>query len=73
VIAQHPPEEYLRSGLLLAYRWLSHYSQQAIHDRGLAGPGYDRHAFWDSDMFVLPVLMLALPHAAADVLANHPW
>ena len=36
--------------------------------KGLTGPGYDGHAFWDTEIFVLPVLTLTLPRAAADAL-----
>ncbi len=39
-----------------------------IPAKGLTGPGYDGHAFWDTEIFVLPVLALTLPHAAADAL-----
>jgi alpha,alpha-trehalose phosphorylase len=39
-----------------------------IPAKGLTGPGYDGHAFWDTEIFVLPVLTLTLPHAAADAL-----
>ena len=39
-----------------------------IPAKGLTGPGYDGHAFWDTEIFVLPVLMLTVPHAAADEL-----
>lgn len=42
--------------------------QRAIAAKGLTGPGYDGHAFWDTEMFVLPVLTFTLPHAAADAL-----
>jgi alpha,alpha-trehalose phosphorylase len=39
-----------------------------IPAKGLTGTGYDGHAFWDTEIFVLPVLSLTLPHAAADAL-----
>ncbi len=39
-----------------------------IPAKGLTGPGYDGHAFWDTEIFVLPVLALTLPRAAADAL-----
>ncbi len=42
--------------------------QRAIPAKGLTGPGYDGHAFWDTEMFVLPVLTATAPHAAADAL-----
>ncbi len=42
--------------------------RRAIPAKGLTGPGYDGHAFWDSEAFVLPMLNYALPAAAADAL-----
>ena len=41
---------------------------RAIPAKGLTGPGYDGHAFWDTETFVLPVLTYILPSAAADAL-----
>jgi alpha,alpha-trehalose phosphorylase len=42
--------------------------QRAIAAKGLTGSGYDGHTFWDTEMFVLPVLTYTVPHAAADAL-----
>lgn len=41
---------------------------RAIPAKGLTGPGYDGHAFWDSEMYVLPVLTSTAPTAARDAL-----
>jgi alpha,alpha-trehalose phosphorylase len=41
---------------------------RAISAKGLTGPGYDGHAFWDTETFVLPVLGLTTPDAAAHAL-----
>ncbi|MBB5800714.1 alpha,alpha-trehalose phosphorylase [Saccharothrix ecbatanensis] len=41
---------------------------RAIPGKGLTGPGYDGHAFWDTEMFVLPVLAYTVPEAARDAL-----
>jgi alpha,alpha-trehalose phosphorylase len=42
--------------------------RRAIPAKGLTGPGYDGHAFWDTEAFVLPVLTATAPHSAADAL-----
>ena len=42
--------------------------QRAIPAKGLTGPGYDGHTFWDTERFVLPVLTYTVPSAAADAL-----
>jgi alpha,alpha-trehalose phosphorylase len=42
--------------------------QRAIAAKGLTGPGYDGHTFWDAERFVLPVLTYTAPESAADAL-----
>jgi alpha,alpha-trehalose phosphorylase len=42
--------------------------ERPIAAKGLTGPGYDGHCFWDTDTFVLPVLVHTWPEAAADHL-----
>jgi alpha,alpha-trehalose phosphorylase len=42
--------------------------RRPIPAKGLTGPGYDGHTFWDTETFVLPVLTYTQPNAAADVL-----
>ncbi|MCK9874375.1 family 65 glycosyl hydrolase [Frankia sp. Ag45/Mut15] len=42
--------------------------RRAIPAKGLTGPGYDGHAFWDSESYVLPVLTYTAPDAARDAL-----
>ena len=43
--------------------------RRAIPAKGLTGPGYDGHSFWDTETFVLPVLTYTVPQAVADALA----
>ncbi|WCB96186.1 putative glycosyl hydrolase [Baekduia alba] len=42
--------------------------RRAIPAKGLTGSGYDGHAFWDTESFVLPVLTYTSPDAAGDAL-----
>ena len=42
--------------------------RRAIPAKGLTGPGYDGHTFWDAERFILPVLTYAAPRAAGDAL-----
>ena len=42
--------------------------RRPIPAKGLTGPGYDGHAFWDTESFVLPVLNLTAPDSAASAL-----
>jgi alpha,alpha-trehalose phosphorylase len=41
---------------------------RAIPSKGLTGPGYDGHAFWDTEVYVLPVLSYSQPRLARDAL-----
>ena len=41
---------------------------RAIPSKGLTGPGYGGHTFWDTETYVVPVLVYTAPQAAADVL-----
>ncbi|HEV2257506.1 MAG TPA: glycosyl hydrolase family 65 protein [Streptosporangiaceae bacterium] len=41
---------------------------RAIPAKGLTGPGYGGHTFWDTETFVLPMLAYTTPDAAANAL-----
>ncbi len=41
---------------------------RAIAAKGLTGPGYDGHCFWDTEAYVLAMLTYVAPDAAADAL-----
>ena len=42
--------------------------KRPIAAKGLTGPGYDGHVFWDTERFVLPMLTWIQPGAAAEAL-----
>jgi alpha,alpha-trehalose phosphorylase len=42
--------------------------QRAIPAKGLTGTGYDGHAFWDTEAFVLPVLNFTAPETVKHAL-----
>jgi alpha,alpha-trehalose phosphorylase len=42
--------------------------RRSLPAKGLTGPGYDGHTFWDTEAYVLPVLTYTQPQAAADAL-----
>ncbi|MFD4576291.1 glycoside hydrolase family 65 protein [Streptomyces sp. NPDC058417] len=42
--------------------------QRAIPAKGLTGSGYDGHAFWDTETFVLPLLTYTAPEAVCEAL-----
>jgi alpha,alpha-trehalose phosphorylase len=42
--------------------------RRAIPAKGLTGTGYDGHTFWDTEIFLLPVLTYTSPQSASDAL-----
>jgi alpha,alpha-trehalose phosphorylase len=42
--------------------------RRGLPAKGLTGPGYDGHTFWDTEAYLLPVLTYTQPQAAADAL-----
>jgi trehalose/maltose hydrolase-like predicted phosphorylase len=47
---------------------VSEDGETALGARGLTGPGYRGHVFWDTDVFVLPFLAATRPRAARTLL-----
>ncbi|WP_432546308.1 glycoside hydrolase family 65 protein [Kineococcus sp. SYSU DK004] len=43
-------------------------TDRGIPAKGLTGTGYDGHTFWDTEVFVMPMLNHVWPQAAADAL-----
>ncbi|MEV4701714.1 glycosyl hydrolase family 65 protein [Actinoplanes sp. NPDC049316] len=61
-------QQAVRFGLFHVLQAGARAEGRAIGAKGLTGPGYDGHAFWDTEGFVLPLLTYIAPHAAADVV-----
>ena len=61
-------QQAIRFALFHVLQAAARAEQRAIPAKGLTGPGYDGHTFWDTESFVLPVLTYTAPAAAADVL-----
>jgi alpha,alpha-trehalose phosphorylase len=61
-------QQAVRFGLFHMLQAGARAERRAIAAKGLTGTGYDGHAFWDTEAFVLPVLTYTAPHAARDAL-----
>ena len=61
-------QQAVRFGLFHSVQASARAEQRAIPAKGLTGPGYDGHAFWDTETFVLPLLTYTAPRAARDAL-----
>jgi alpha,alpha-trehalose phosphorylase len=62
-------QQAVRFGLFHVLQAGARAEQRPIGAKGLTGPGYDGHAFWDTERYVLPVLTFTQPHAAASALS----
>jgi alpha,alpha-trehalose phosphorylase len=61
-------QQAVRFGLFQVLQSGARAEHRPIAAKGLTGPGYDGHVFWDTEMFVLPVLTYTQPDAVRDVL-----
>jgi alpha,alpha-trehalose phosphorylase len=61
-------QQAVRFGLFHILQAGARAEYRPIAAKGLTGSGYDGHTFWDTETFVLPVLMYTHPSAAADAL-----
>ena len=61
-------QQAARFGLFHILQAAARTEQRPIPGKGLTGPGYDGHTFWDTETFVLPVLIFTTPDIAADPL-----
>jgi alpha,alpha-trehalose phosphorylase len=61
-------QQAVRFGLFHVLQAGARAEMRPVAAKGLTGPGYDGHVFWDTEMFVLPVLTYTLPSAVASAL-----
>jgi alpha,alpha-trehalose phosphorylase len=61
-------QQAVRFGLFHILQAGARAEYRPIAAKGLTGSGYDGHTFWDTETYVLPVLMYTQPSVAADAL-----
>lgn len=61
-------QQAVRFGLFHVLQAGARAENRAIPAKGLTGPGYSGHTFWDTETFVLPMLSFIAPHAVAHAL-----
>ncbi|GLW26922.1 glycoside hydrolase family 65 protein [Microbispora triticiradicis] len=61
-------QQAVRFGLFHLLQAGARLERRPIPGKGLTGSGYDGHAFWDTESFVLPVATYTYPRAARDAL-----
>jgi alpha,alpha-trehalose phosphorylase len=68
VVGDPEVQQAVRFGVFHVLQAGARNERRPIPAKGLTGPGYDGHVFWDTEMFALPVLIYTQPAAAAEVL-----
>jgi alpha,alpha-trehalose phosphorylase len=70
VVVEGDPElqQAVRFAMFHILQAAARAEKRPIPAKGLTGAGYDGHTFWDSETFVLPVLIYTQPSVAADPL-----
>ncbi|GGN50622.1 trehalose/maltose hydrolase-like predicted phosphorylase [Actinoplanes campanulatus] len=61
-------QQAVRFGMFHVLQAGARAERRPIAAKGLTGPGYDGHVFWDTERYVLPVLTYVQPNAAAGAL-----
>jgi alpha,alpha-trehalose phosphorylase len=61
-------QQALRFALFHTLQAAARAEGRAIPAKGLTGPGYDGHTFWDAERFILPVLTYGAPDVVRDAL-----
>ncbi|MFF2525127.1 glycoside hydrolase family 65 protein [Streptomyces liangshanensis] len=61
-------QQAVRFGLFHTLQAGARAESRAIPAKGLTGPGYDGHCFWDTESFVLPSLTYTAPKAVDQAL-----
>ncbi|MER8057866.1 MULTISPECIES: glycosyl hydrolase family 65 protein [unclassified Streptomyces] len=61
-------QQAVRFALFHVFQAGARAERRAIPAKGLTGSGYDGHAFWDTEMFVLPLLTHTAPASVAEAL-----
>ncbi|MFY2860640.1 glycoside hydrolase family 65 protein [Mycobacterium sp. THU-M104] len=61
-------QQAVRFGMFHVLQASARAERRSIPAKGLTGSGYDGHTFWDTEMFVLPMLTYTAPRAVADAL-----
>ncbi|MEV4799325.1 glycosyl hydrolase family 65 protein [Nonomuraea sp. NPDC049421] len=62
-------QQAVRFGMFHLLQSAARLESRPIPAKGLTGTGYDGHTFWDTEIFVLPVLTYTYPPAVADALS----
>lgn len=61
-------QQAVRFGIFHVLQASARAERRAVAGKGLTGTGYDGHAFWDTEGYVLPLLTYTVPEAASDAL-----
>lgn len=61
-------QQAIRFSLLHLYQSTGRDGLTSIGAKGLTGPGYEGHYFWDTELYIFPFFLLTQPHIARNLL-----
>lgn len=61
-------QQAIRFSLLHLYQSTGRDGLTSIGAKGLTGPGYEGHYFWDTEIYIFPFFLLTQPHIARHLL-----
>ena len=61
-------QQAVRFALFQVFQNAARAELRSVPGKGLTGPGYEGHTFWDAEAFVLPVLTYTAPDVAREAL-----
>ncbi|WP_117209186.1 glycoside hydrolase family 65 protein [Allorhizocola rhizosphaerae] len=70
VVVEGDPQlqQSVRFALFHVLQAAARAERRCLPAKGLTGPGYDGHTFWDTEAYLLPMLVFVQPHTVADAL-----
>lgn len=63
-----PVQQGLRVGAFHLFQSAGRDGQRALAAKGLSGPGYDGHYFWDTEIYAIPFFIFTQPKVARSLL-----
>jgi len=68
VVSADPVEQGIRFGAYHLYQSAGQDGRRALGAKGLTGPGYDGHCFWDTEIYAVPFFVFTQPAIARALL-----
>lgn len=68
ISSDEPVQESLRFGMFHLFQGAGRDGHRSLAAKGLSGPGYDGHYFWDTEIYAVPFFIFTQPDIARALL-----